>query len=186
MESDNCSRNSNLFNFGANIYVHMVFLFTILSGLFIFAISKIISNSINDEITHLVNNNITDYYNNLNAQDKDNVNTVLKITPLELLSKYYSQDEKVRETNNKQLFKSLYMFITIFIIIFIVIYLSAKILCHPLPLKRILIENVVIFAGVGVVEFLFFYFIILKYIPTKPSFIITYILDTIKNKLGMN
>ncbi len=108
------------------------------------------------------------------------------MAPLDLLSRYYDQPEKVREINNKNIFKSLYMFITIFIVVFIIIIGISKLLCHKLPIKEILIENVIIFTGIGVVEFLFFYYIILKFIPTKPSFIASYTIESIKKKLKLN
>jgi len=185
MESS-CNRKEDIFNFGTNIYVHMLFLFTILSSLFIFVISKISSDVINHEITNIVNDNITDYYKDLKENDKQNVKNMLNMAPLELLSRYYDQPEKVRETNNNNVFKTLYTLITVFILVFIIIIAISKLLCHKLPIKEILIENLIIFSGIGVVEFLFFYYIILKFIPTKPSFIVSYTIESIKKKLKLN
>jgi len=48
-------------------------------------------------------------------------------------------------------------------------------------MKEILIENGFIFAGVGVIEFLFFYYVALKYVPAPPSTLVNSIITSIQN-----
>jgi hypothetical protein len=178
-----CKRKDKIFNFGTNIYVHVIFLFAILSALFIFIISKLTTKLINNEIIDMVNDNLSDSYSNLNETQKQNTNNVLNIIPLDLLKRYYSKPDKIKETNNNLLFKKILTLLIILILVLFIVIGITKLLCHNLPLKHILIENIVIFTGIGIVEFSFFYFIIFKYIPTKPSFIASYIIDYIKKKI---
>ena len=75
------------------------------------------------------------------------------------------------------------MALAVLVIIFILVIALNKALCHDVPLKHIIIENLIIFTGIGVVEFMFFKYIILKYIPIKPSFMLEYILDSAKKRI---
>ena len=69
------------------------------------------------------------------------------------------------------------------VILLVIIIVVSRLLCHQIPMKHIIIENLIIFAGIGVVEFLFFKNIILKYVPVQPSFIMSYLFNSVKNKL---
>ena len=108
------------------------------------------------------------------------------MSPLDLLSKYYDRPDNLKNNNNNNIYKSMYMIITLFIIVFIIIIAISKLLCHTLPIKHILIENIIIFTGICIVEFVFFYYIILKFIPVKPSFIVSYVIEYTKKKLKIN
>jgi len=179
-----CSKTKSLVTFGTNIYVHMVFLFTILSLLFIFVISKMSEKALNNEVIDMLNENILNQYSyGLDEAEKLGVKTVLKGLPLETLSKYYSGEQQARKLNNDKVFEMIYMCVIIFIIIVILVVVVCKLLCFDIPIKRILVENIIIFSGIGLVEFLFFYFIILNYIPIEPSYIIEYMLSEVKKKL---
>ena len=178
-----CKQKDKIFNVSTNIYVHVIFLFAILSVLFIFIISKLSTKVINTEIIHMVNEKLSETYANLNNTEKQNTKNMLNIIPLELLTRYYTRPDKVKETNNKLLFNKILMLLIVLILVLFIIIGIAKLLCHNLPLKHILIENIIIFTGIGIVEFAFFYFIIFNYIPTKPSFIASYIIDYIKKKI---
>ena len=48
-----------------------------------------------------------------------------------------------------------------------------------------LLENTIIFAGVGLVEFLFFKMVATKYIPAPPSLMATSIMDNLKKSLSV-
>lgn len=184
MDSTNsCKQNKFEINFSMNLFVHVIFLFTILSVLFIFIISKLSSESINNELIDLVNDNVNSHYKNLNEEQKDTFKNLLNVMPLDKLSKLYSQPEKVRETNNKHVFTSMKLTIFLLLILLVIVVIVARLLCHRIPMKHIIIENIIIFTGIGVVEFLFFKNIILKYVPVKPSFIMSYLFNSVKNKI---
>ncbi len=184
MESANsCKQNKFEINFSMNLFVHVIFLFTILSVLFIIIISKLSSDAINNELIELVNDNVNSHYKNLNEEQKNTFNKLLNFMPLDKMSKLYAQPEKVRETNNKHVFSSMKLTIFLLLLLLVIIVVVSRLLCHKIPMKHIIIENLIIFTGIGVVEFLFFKNIILKYVPVQPSFILSYLFDSVKNKL---
>jgi len=184
MDSVNsCKQNKFAINFSMNLFVHVIFLFTILSVLFMFVISKLSSDAINNELIDLVNDNVNNHYNNFNLEQKNVFKNLLNYIPLEKLSKFYAQPEKVRDTNNKHVFSSMKLTMLLLVILLVIIIVVSRLLCHQIPMKHIIIENLIIFAGIGVVEFLFFKNIILKYVPVQPSFIMSYLFNSVKNKL---
>ena len=52
-----------------------------------------------------------------------------------------------------------------------------------IDLKSILIENSILFLFIGAIEFLFFTFIVSKYVPASPAFMLSEAIDRIKNVL---
>jgi hypothetical protein len=181
MVLDSCKFRGQTVDFGINIYVHVLFLFIILSMLFIHIISKIESDAINNELSDLVSDGIQNNYTNLDNSNKEKIKSVLDMVDLNTLSKLYDRDDKTRKINNNNVFKSIHMSLAVLAIIFILVIVLNKALCHNVPLKHIIIENLIIFTGIGIVEFMFFKYIILKYVPTKPSFMLEYIVDRAKN-----
>jgi thiosulfate reductase cytochrome b subunit len=178
-----CKPKSFYLNFGTNVFVHILFLFTILTTLFIFVISKISSNAINSEITDLVNKNINNKIDKLSQDDKKNLKKIIDELNLSKLTKLYEKEDKVRKYNNKFVNKTMIISVILLVIILLFIIVISKLLCHKLPLKHILVDNFIIFTGVGIVEFLFFKYIILKYIPIKPSFLSIELVNTIKKTI---
>jgi len=183
MVLDSCKFKGPTVDFGINIYVHVLFLFTILSMLFIHIISKIESDAINGELSDLVSDGIQNNYTKLDNSNKEKIKSVLDMVDLDTLSKLYDREDKTRKINNKNVFKSMYMALAVLVIVFILAIAINKGLCHKVPLKHIIVENLIIFTGIGVVEFMFFKYIILKYIPTKPSFMLEYIADRAKKMI---
>jgi hypothetical protein len=184
MESTNsCKQNKFAINFSMNLFVRVIFLFIILSVLFIIIISKILSNVINTEISNLVIINVNKQINNLNKDNQDLLKALLNYLPLDKLSKLYDEPEKVHDTNNKHVFASMKLTIFLLVLLLLLIIIVSRLLCHKIPMKHIIIENLIIFSGIGIVEFLFFKNIVLRYIPINPSFIISYLFTLIKNKL---
>ena len=60
-----------------------------------------------------------------------------------------------------------------------------KVSCRKrVPVGKILLENVVLFGFIGVIEYVFFQEIATKYIPTKPSFLIDQTLQSLKDKFA--
>jgi hypothetical protein len=179
-----CKTRGNLINLSVNIYVQMLLLFTILSMLFIHVISKVETSAINDELQNLVTDNMIDQYKKLNNDDKQRMNSVLNMIDLNVLDKMYDRKDKTREVNNEGVYRSIYMVLILLVAIFIIVIALNKGLCHDVPLKHIIVENIAIFSCIGVVEFMFFKNIILKYVPTKPSFMGQYIFQKVKETLS--
>lgn len=178
----NCTPHKFYLNFGTNIVVHIIFLFTILAFLFMLVISKISSDAINNELSELVNQNIDKQLDKLTPEQKKFIKEKIKYTGLDKLSELYSVEDKTRKINNYFVYSTVKITMILLLVIFIVIVAVSRLLCHKLPLRSILVENLIIFTGVGIVEFAFFKYIILKYIPVEPSFMTKHLLKTIKKQ----
>jgi len=184
MESSQCVSRGNSINLGINVYIQILFLFTILSMLFIHVISKVETTAINDELQNLVSDGMLDNYNKLDNEDKQQIKSVLDLINLDVIEKMYDKEDTARKLNNEGVIRSIYIVLVILVVVFILVLALNKGLCHNVPLKHLLFENITIFACIGVVEFMFFKHIILKYVPTKPSFMSQYIVQKVKQMLS--
>ncbi len=143
-------------------------------------ISKNSTDKINTKLSNLVNENINKQLDKLTPMEKKFIKENIKKSEIEKLYEFYSLESDTKKVNNYFIYSSIKITMIILIVIFILIVAASKLLCHKLPLKHILIENIIIFSGIGIIHFLLFKFIILKYIPVEPSFITTYLLEIIK------
>ena len=125
--------------------------------------NKLVDNIFNmeDKVKMLFNDNIEGIKNNLKEK--------------------YSQPYDLTVNNNKNLFNSLLIINILLWTAFIIIVLILKFGCNSnLHIGTIIIENLIVFSIVGLIEFMFFDKIISKFIPVMPSFISSFGLDTIK------
>jgi len=162
-----------------NILLHVFILFTILSIIFWCVISNIESKGITGEL----NKNINDFFDNSDSSTKNILKTFATGSKAELdfLSKLYSKPDELTTNSNSWLFQANILYILILFVIIVVIVLVMVFVCNDtdFPILYILKENIVIFVFVGLVEMWFFLNIGMKYIPTKPSMIVT----NVKNDL---
>jgi hypothetical protein len=149
-------------NLAANVLLHMLILFMFLSVLFIYYISGVITSALNNELSHAVKDAM--------ATVKDKLKSSMQGLPVSGLEKAYSIPDPVVTINNSWLFTMLMVLSVLFAVIvimfigFIKIYDGDKI-----HLKRILLENLVIFALIGVIELWFFTNVASKFVPIAPS-----------------
>ena len=172
-----CTRKDNKIIFGINILTHVAFLFTILTCLFIFYTSKIVEDSVNNQIVDLI-----DY--NIKSNNKENTANLLSYESLNFsvvkLKKIFSLENTERTGINNLVKSIMIVVITAFIIMLILTVLVAKNLCNNISVKEILIENIIIFVFIGIIEITFFLNIILKYIPSYPSTLSKIVINSIK------
>ncbi len=183
MTSENCKSKDFYANFGVNVYVHVLFLFIILSCLFMFVISKLTTQGANEAFVTLATQSIDEQFTKLNPEQQALARKALQGIDLNTLSEMFNHEEKTRKYNNEAIFESIKSNIFILVLFLILIVIFAKLVCYKLPIKHILLENVIIFAGIGLVEFMFFKYIILNFIPVEPSFLVKYLLDRVKSTL---
>ncbi len=182
MDNMNCKQKTPTLEFSVNILVHIIFLFTVLSVLFIFIITKMSSKLINSELKELLDEALEKDIK-ISDELKVRLNFLINKNNLTNISDIYKEEEKARKYNNKTLIKSIYITLITLVLVLLFAILATKLLCHKLPLKHIFTENIIIFTGIAIVEFIFFKYIILKYIPVEPSYIETQLLDSVNNKL---
>jgi hypothetical protein len=117
-------------------------------------------------------NRINDSYGNINNLIKNiDTKTDKTIDPLERLSKLYSVPSEVVSKNNMMVFTNAIFSCSTIVLIIITIVVVSCAAGKMVPIKKILIENFITFAFIGIVEFLFFKFVASKYVPVEPSYI---------------
>lgn len=169
-----------------NILLHVFILFCILSTLFWLIIRVQAEKAITNEIGKSIKESFEKMKQDFTPEEKiiaKAVATSHKPT-LDYLHRVYSHPDPLTELNNTFL-KSLnllmisFIFISIITMIVVLKY-SCKI---DAPVLAILKENLALFVCVGIVEAVFFKYIALKFIPTKPSLIVNVMFESIKAKL---
>ena len=109
-----------------------------------------------------------------------NLSDYLNIFDITKLKNIFAKENSERNNNNNLITKILFLIITAFIIMLILVVATNKLMCGHLSMKEILIENVIIFIFIGIVEMTFFLKIALKYIPAYPSTFSKIVLKTLK------
>ena len=177
-----CTRRDNTLHFGVNILTHVTFLFTVLTCLFVFFTSKIVEDSVNDQVIDLINDNIDDNKKKLNnLLKRNNLNfNGLSNFDFSKIKNIFALENTERRNNNKLIKQILFIIIFAFVVMIILAVLINKSMCGHLSIKEILIENIIIFIFIGMVEMTFFLKIALKYTPGYPSTFSKIILKTLK------
>ena len=175
-----CVRKDNTLHFGVNILTHVTFLFTVLTCLFVFFTRKIVEDPVNDQVIDLINDNVEEKKNKFsNILRKMNLSELSNFD-MTKLKNIFAKENSERNNNNNLITKILFLIITAFIIMLILVVATNKLMCGHLSMKEILIENVIIFIFIGIVEMTFFLKIALKYIPAYPSTFSKIVLKTLK------
>jgi len=175
-----CKRKETTVNFGVNILTHCTFLLAIIGSVFFLFTEKIMSNAINNQIIDLATSSIDDFYAESTPDRQASIRLALKQANLETVKKIYSSPSEDRVINNTWVEKLVYIIVGLLILVVIIAVLVAKAQCGSISIIEILSENIIIFAFVGVVEFMFFTKIIIKYIPGYPATLSNIFLDQLK------
>jgi hypothetical protein len=145
-----------------------------------------IKNKLSETIT-LQNNLIEQFENTENINDKLEIkekiqqtfNTINELTnqifPYDYYVNLFSKEDITRQSINNEVFFYI-KFTNILLIIFLglfTFYLVKTNAINSHQIKEICLENILTFMLVGLVEFLFFKNVAMKYIPTEPSLIFT-------------
>ena len=169
------------FNFIINIAVHVAILFCFLSAFFILYVSKISQSALNEEIKHNLESNFVKSYDELSDEQKVGVQATLNTLPLDSLSKLYDKPHEAVKTHNEWLFKVIVGLNVVFALAITIAIAAVSYSCGQcVPFTEILMENGIIFAFVGLVEYLFFTQVAIKWVPVNPSVIVTAFFDSVK------
>lgn len=167
--------------FGMNAYLHSLILFSILTCFFIYYISNLTSSAFGNEITNIIDNKLTPLITNIKNENNLNINNNI-FNKLEII---YKKPYEITTINNTGLFNTIILINLILWFFFIIGVLIIKQYSNlsNLDIISVFVENFLVFACVGVIEFLFFTKIAFKYVPIMPSFMSTEFLNIIKNKV---
>jgi|APCry1669192647_1035423.scaffolds.fasta_scaffold02564_3 hypothetical protein len=180
--SDNCTATAKYTPISINIALHFMLLFSVLSCLFYFLISKVEISSINSELRSNINSiisNITQnptIYSYVNGGEQNAIAQKLKLA--------YMNPDPVVTYNNNWLYRALIIANSgIFLVILIVVLLIMFKCGECVPIGSILLENLGTFILVGIIEGLFFLKVASKFIPIKPELVTNTFIQEVKNNL---
>ncbi|ARF09484.1 hypothetical protein Indivirus_1_107 [Indivirus ILV1] len=179
-----CTPKKYIVELGINAILHIFILFLILSLFFRFYVSNVIKNALNNELENLINENVENAINkNLSETQKKELNKIASSESTERLHKYYDQENKIVATNNNWLFRDMFTITGILFVLTLLIIITSYLLCSGINISKLILENVLIFIGVGIVEFMFFTFVATKYSPAPPSLMVKSILENLNKSL---
>ena len=150
-----------------NVTLHVFLLFVFLSILFWTVISPTETKFLTSELNKSIND--IDYQEEVPKEVKD------------YLLAIYDTKNITQNKNNSML-----LLLNVTIIVLLLIILVTQIIFHHLrggtvEYGEIILENIIILAFVGIIEFLFFRNIASHYIPVKPSYMTNIIKQNIDN-----
>lgn len=171
-----------------NLCLHMFILFLFLSFFFFFYISvkeretvKESINSIIEEQTYSTLLYIDKLDKRLSIDKNGNINwKEINKTAIDIQKQYQNKIPYIVEHNKRLIKKCIIIIISIFFFLLFTTLFFTFYKKYDIDLRSIFTENIIIFLFVGIIEFLFFTFIISKYIGIDPDFVTTSLIDRIK------
>jgi hypothetical protein len=163
----------------------MFLIFTALTLLFVFVISKVSANALQGEVRRGLTGGLTNTLVDTNRATGGLLKAQLSRwdTSLAVLDSLTKGPDSTSDMYNQSLYTYSYLIIGIFFVALIVMLLvmayGANVKIKPLVM-RVLYSNLIIFAVVGVFEFIFFQQTARKFIPITPSYITQTLLESMK------
>jgi hypothetical protein len=168
-----------------NVVLHIFILWTLLVGFFFLYISKVIRESLQNQIGGQIDDAMNKSLNDLTPVQQMRLKIVLRNMPLDELIEVFSKETDAVAVNNKWLLivSALisFFFIMSFVLILTILKYSSP---TKVSAKHILMENAIVFTFIGAVEFVFFMYIALKFIPVMPSVATKTIIERVKTNFG--
>ena len=164
--------------YAVDCLLHVTMLFTVLSLFFHFFISKTTTSAFKNEFGHLVNQNVESNAHIKKAMSSVIGKDIVKSKNWHALHDLYSQEDDFVKANNAWLFRaSLLASAGLTGVILAITWASGG----QVPLGSLITRNLITFALVGVVEYVFFTQVAMKFQPAPPSLLITSAMAKAKN-----
>jgi hypothetical protein len=173
-------------NYIINIGLHVIILFTFLTIFFFIYISSLEKKSVTESLDNMINKQTGII---LSSIDKTIPIPDSKWVYVNDMAEKLNKDSQgelpsIKKHNNILLYVSA-AGISILFMILVGIYLYFTQRLHvDIHLRHILFENTITFILIGIVEFLFFYYIASKYIPASSDVAVTTAIDRIKYNIN--
>jgi len=151
---------------------HIFTLCLILGMFFFFVVSKLERENLQNEMENGIKkglDSITGYPNDPNLA-----------ADLEIMSRLYEDENEADKVYNKGLVYQCIIILVLLLFGLICVFLTLKWSAHKCPnLGRIILQNLLLFGAIGVIEYLFFEHIASKFIPVMPSYMVEVISEEI-------
>lgn len=174
-------------NYTINIGLHVLILFTFLTVFFFLIISKKEKKSIDGSFGNIINKKVDSLLNNIDKWDNKIKDFTIDWSQVNkvagnITKNSQGEDPKITENNKKLRYIAGGMVGTLILLLILMYLYYVFVKKYKISLGHILVENIVIFAFIGAIEYTFFINIAAKYIPESPDYISTSILDRIKER----
>ena len=170
-------------NYTLNISLHILILFSFLTIFFFSFISHLEQKSVDEALTSAINGQVGQLLTKLDGFSQDFINIDWKT--INDVAEKIQKDAvgalpAVKKNHRKLLIVGISMIVGLFVIfssiyVYFGVYKGVNI-----NWKKIVIENLIVFSFVGIIEYLFFTTVASKYVPVTPDLLSKTILDRIK------
>lgn len=174
--------NDNKTDIFFDLSIHGLILFTFWVVFFIMYVSKILTGAMKNELGHIIKEAVPKALNESRKMSNSKSDLLLGMLPLNNFKNIYNKESQLNKANNEWLFTVMILINIIYLFFITLSYVLLSRACNfTIDLKEILIVNAITFAFIGAIEFVFFKNVALKFVPTKPSLMITSIFEDIKD-----
>lgn len=143
--------------------------------------------ALDKELKALLEKNVGGMIDQLDENTKSKLATYIKLLPVERLMKKYEKPSEYVVAHNGWVKRSAIGVASVGVIMLIVVILLLNYSCgQKVDIVSIIKENVIVFVFVGVVEYLFFTNIAIKFIPAPPSLLVKTLIEKFKESLVEN
>ena len=169
-----------------DVFVHVIILLSILLIFFVYIIAPLETEELTQQIKSQIDTNIPA----LLEKGGPGLHEVLANIDnnshvFDTMTDYYGRPDDANVYRNRTPILSAVIVLISLSMGFLAIWAVLKVSCRKrIPVGHILMENIILFGFIGVIEYVFFQEIATKYIPTKPSFLIDQTLQSLKDKFS--
>lgn len=170
-----------------DIFIHVTILLLVLFALFWFVISRLETNEMNKQLQSAINDNLPKVYKQIDQQGEltSLVKGMKNTKTLDAMKNMYSKPDPETKEWNDALWRDNIIIIISFVLGFLAIWGVMVWSCGKCPpVGTLLLENIILFTLVGVVEGLFFYLIAMHYSPVMPSYMTKTVVESLEKNLS--
>jgi len=172
-----------------NSFFHILLLFSALLVLFLFVIAPKEKKVLETQLTHAIDNHVPQFLADADARSGGTLKPALANADqeLEVLQVAYSEEDEATRNFNWILIVGALGFLVTLIGIILAMVLTLKVAARVSMgrfMAAVVTENVILFAFIGLVEYLFFVHVSSKYVPILPYEIAKVIQEDFKKILS--
>ena len=171
-------------NYSLNISLHVLILFTFLTIFFFTFISHLEQKSVNSALKSAITEQVGHLLTSISTFAQNNINWVNVYNVAEKIQKDSQGELQSVKQNHKRLLYTGLGMIGFLILVFTGLLIYYRSQGIKIGIKKIFLENALVFSFVGLIEFLFFTKVASKYIPVTPDVLSKTILERVKYRFN--
>jgi len=153
--------------FVLDAFFHIFTLSLILGLFFFFVVAKLERENLQNEMENGIKKGLDSINNYPNGSAAD----IKLANDLDVMAKLYKDDNEADKVYNQGLIYQCIIILSLLAFGLISVFLTMRWSSHKCPnLGRIVLQNLLLFGAIGVIEFLFFQHIASKFVPVMPSY----------------